>query len=646
MCGIAGLCDPSRAGDADYLQVTARNMGEALAHRGPDGDGVWVDVSAGTAFAHRRLAIIDVSPTGAQPMISACGRYVITYNGEVYNFAELRTELESVGHRFRGASDTEVILEGCARWGIEPTVRRLVGMFAMAIWDRQTRCLTLVRDRLGIKPLYYSQNGKQLVFGSQPKALRAAGNWTADIAGEAITAFLRFGYVPAPLSIHRGVAKLSPGTILKFDANGVCSLARYWDIRQVAIDGLTVRSHSVLGDREAEDQLDRLLRDAVRLRMISDVPLGAFLSGGIDSSTVVALMQAQSNRPIKTFSIGFDDQRYDESAYAAAVARHLGTEHTAFVVEPDHAIETIPHIPDWYDEPFADSSQIPTYIVSKLARRHVTVSLSGDGGDEVFAGYNRYRWAPRLWRGISFAPKHLRRVLAAAIESVPPGVWDSVAAGLPARIRISQGSDKARKVAALLAATDIDAVYQTLVSQWNDPSQISQTGAELATPLSDATLACDIPDAAERMQILDFMTYLPDDILTKVDRATMAVGLEGRVPLLDHRVVEFSWRLPPAMKVRGGQAKWLLKRVLARYVPESLTSRPKMGFGIPLAAWLRGPLRDWAEDLLSPQALADDGIFRIDPIRAIWQGHLQATRSAEYQLWPILMFQAWRRRWR
>lgn len=645
MCGIAGIRDSSLVGAADALRTTAQAMGDVLAHRGPDGDAVWIDAEAGTALAHRRLAIIDLSPTGAQPMTSACGRYVITYNGEVFNFAELRADLDAAGHRFRGTSDTEVILEGFARWGLEPTIRRMVGMFAFAVWDRQTRRLSLVRDRLGIKPIYYMQDGNRFLFGSELKALRAAGGWAPDIDTNAVAGLMRYGYVPSPLSIYRGVAKVPPGTILTLEPGGAVSLSRYWDIRRVAIDGLAARAHATLSDRDAEDQLDALLRDAVRLRLISDVPLGAFLSGGVDSSTVTALMQVQSNRSVKTFSIGFRDKTYDESRYADAVARHLGTDHTSFVVEPEHLIDVIPRIPDWYDEPFADSSQIPTFIISRLTRRHATVALSGDGGDEVFAGYNRYFWAPRIWNGISVMPKRLRRAASALIGSVPPRVWDGAAAALPDGLRFSQTSDKARKIAALLDANDLAGAYRVLVSQWDDPSQIVPAGREPNTPLSDATIARDVADPAERMQLLDFMTYLPDDILTKVDRATMAVGLEGRVPLLDHRVVEFSWRLPLAMKVRNGQGKWLLKRVLARYVPEALTSRPKMGFGIPIGTWLRGPLRDWAEDLLSAAALEEGGIFHADPIRQLWQAHLSGAVAAHYRLWPILMFQAWRRRW-
>lgn len=641
MCGIAGIWDPNGVA----LEVTARAMADAVRHRGPDGDGVWVDREAGVALAHRRLAIIDLTPTGAQPMASANGRYVITFNGEIFNFQDLRGELGAAGQHFRGTSDTEVILEGCVRWGIDATIRRLVGMFAFALWDRDERRLHLVRDRLGIKPLYYLQRAKRLLFGSELKALRAAPGWRPDIDRSAVVGFLRHGYVPSPLAIYQDVAKLPPGSHLTVDAGGTATLGRYWDVRQVAAQGLAVAERTPLSAGEAEERLDSLLREAVRLRMIADVPLGAFLSGGIDSSTVVALMQAQSTRPVKTFSIGFREAGYDESGHARAVAQHLGTDHTELIVEPRHALDTIPRIAEWYDEPFADSSQIPTFLVSELARRHVTVALSGDGGDELFAGYNRYFWGTRLWNAARSIPHPLRKGLAGAIHRAPVGLWDGLGSILPGRFCPPQLGDKLRKVAILLAAAGPDAIYRSLVSQWDDPLDIVGDGTEPATPLWDAAMAQTVPGFMERMQLLDFMTYLPDDILTKVDRATMAVSLEGRVPLLDHRVVEFAWTLPRSLKVGGGAGKWLLKRVLGRYVPPALTERPKMGFGVPIDSWLRGPLRDWAEDLLSPAALMADGIFRVEPIRALWQAHLSGAVAGQYRLWPVLIFQAWRRRW-
>jgi len=619
-------------------------MADAIRHRGPDGDGVWLDAGAGLALAHRRLAIIDLTPTGAQPMSSADGRYAITFNGEIFNFQELRRELAAAGVNFRSTSDTEAILEGCVHWGIEPTIRRLVGMFAFALWDRRERRLHLVRDRLGIKPLYYLQRGPLFLFGSELKALRAVPGWTPEIDRNAVVGFLRHAYVPSPLTIYQGVAKLPPGSHLILGVDGKVTLSRYWDVRQVAIDGIATSQRSPLSAAEGEERLDVLLREAVRLRMIADVPLGAFLSGGIDSSTVVALMQAQSARAVKTFSIGFRESGYDESGHAGAVARHLGTDHTEFIVEPRHALGTIPKIADWYDEPFADSSQIPTFLVSELARRHVTVALSGDGGDELFAGYNRYFWGTRLWSWARGVPLPLRKGLARAINSVPGGGWDGLGAVLPGRFRPPQLGDKVRKVAGLIGSPGPDAIYRALVSQWDDPQQVIRHGTEPPTPLWDGSVADQVPAFMDRMQLLDLMTYLPDDILTKVDRATMAVSLEGRVPLLDHRVVEFAWTLPRALKVGGGGGKWLLKRVLARYVPPALTERPKMGFGVPIESWLRGPLRDWAEALLSPAALKADDMFRPEPIRDLWTAHLRGA-AEQYRLWPVLMFQAWRQRW-
>lgn len=645
MCGIAGVWDSGAAGASSRLESTARAMADAIRHRGPDGDGVWVDGGAGLALAHRRLAIIDLTPTGAQPMASANGRYHITFNGEIFNFHDLRRELVAAGLNFRGTSDTEVILEGCVHWGISATIQRLVGMFAFALWDSQERRLHLVRDRLGIKPLYYLQRGPRFLFGSELKALRAASGWTPEIDRDAVIGFLRHAYVPAPLTIYQNVAKLPPGTHLAVERDGRTSLSRYWDVRQIAVEGIAKAERSSLSPDEAEERLDTLLREAVRLRMISDVPLGAFLSGGIDSSTVVALMQAQSTRSVKTFSIGFRERGYDESSHAGAVAQHLGTDHTELIVEPQHALETIPKIADWYDEPFADSSQIPTFLVSELARRHVTVALSGDGGDELFAGYNRYFWGARLWNAARTMPYPVRKAVAAAINAVSSGAWDGLGGMLPRRIRPPQLGDKLRKVAGLLAANGPNAIYRSLVSQWDDPERIACSGAEPPTPLWDPTVTAGIPGFMERMQLLDFMTYLPDDILTKVDRATMAVSLEGRVPLLDHRVVEFAWTLPRTLKVRGNAGKWLLKRVLARYVPATLTDRPKMGFGVPIESWLRGPLRDWAEDLLSPAALGDGGLLRSGPIRELWKAHLSGATASHYRLWPILVFQAWRRRW-
>ncbi len=645
MCGIAGLIDRRAGTPAAALGATARAMADAIAHRGPDGSGVWVDESAGVGLGHRRLSIIDLSETGAQPMVSASGRYVISYNGEVFNFLDLRRELEAAGDRFRGGSDTEVMLAGFARWGIEATAKRLIGMFALALWDRETRRLTLVRDRLGIKPLYYLVRDDLLLFGSELKALRAAPGWRPTLDRDALVGYLRHNYVAAPHSIYAEVKKLPPGHILTLDPGQAPHLTPFWDMREVARAGLAASRRTTLSDAEAVERLDALLRDSVRRRMLADVPLGAFLSGGIDSSTVVALMQAESNRPVKTFSIGFNEAAYDESPHARAVAAHLGTEHTEFMVEPRHALDVIPKLAEWYDEPFADPSQIPTYLVAAMTRKHVTVALSGDGGDEVFAGYNRYFWADSLWRKLGKLPRGLRRAGACAVRQVAPATWDALFRLAPRRWRPPQPGDKMHRFADVLACPGPDAIYRRLVSQWVEPGEVATGGREPLGPLWDDTVAAEIPDFIARMQFLDTVTYLPDDILTKVDRATMAVSLEGRVPLLDHRVVEFAWSLPRHFKLREGRSKWILRQVLARYVPDRLVERPKMGFGVPIDAWLRGPLRDWAQDLLDPRTLRADGLIRPEPVERLWREHQSGAVNWQYPLWVVLMFQAWRRRW-
>ncbi|HUZ77929.1 MAG TPA: asparagine synthase (glutamine-hydrolyzing) [Chloroflexota bacterium] len=643
MCGIAGAW--YRAGEhADALSSTAERMMLSLAHRGPDDRGTWLDAPAGLALAHTRLAIVDLSPAGHQPMISASGRYVISYNGEVFNFKELRHELERQGHAFRGSSDTEVILEGCAAWGVQSTVERLIGQFAFGLWDREQRTLHLVRDRLGIKPLYYAASGNSCFFASELKALRAAPGFPATIDPAAVAEFLRYGYVPTPRSVYAAARKLPPGHLLAIDAAGAMTLTRYWDVERLSGEG---QAHpEELRDTEVVDALDSLLRDAVGRRMVADVPLGAFLSGGIDSSLVVAQMQAQSARPIRTFTVGFEEQGYDEAQQARAIATELRTDHTELYVSPREARDVIPNLPDYYDEPFADSSQIPMFLVSQLARRHVTVSLSGDGGDELFAGYNRYFWATRILRQSRRFPRRLRRVGARMIRSVSPAAWNTLAAPVAAPLHLPAVGDKAHKVAAILAEDGLPGIYRCLTEHW--PSGIALADPSLADAGRDETsnAVADWPvQGVAGMQLRDQLTYLPDDILTKVDRASMAVALEARVPLLDHRLVELSWRLPPEMKVRDGRGKWALRQVLARYVPPALWERPKMGFGVPLGAWLRGPLRPWAEDLLDERRIAGEGILQPAPIRQCWAEHLAGERNWHSQLWDVLMFEAWLRRW-
>ena len=641
MCGFAGFIDLARRTPEEILLARAEGMAARLYHRGPDGDGVWTDAGAGLALGHRRLAILDLSSTGYQPMASADGRHVIVYNGEVYNFSELRAELEVEGVAFRGSCDTEVVVEAIAAWGLERALGRMVGMFALALWDKAERVLYLARDRLGIKPLYWGACGGHFLFASGIKALRAHPAWTAGVDLEALATYLRFGYVPSPRSIYTGISKLDPGTFLTLREGGEAEIQRYWDLREITSS--TCARQGDLDDTEAADQLDDLLRHAVKGRMAADVPLGAFLSGGVDSSTVTALMQAQSSHPVKTFSIGFSESAFDESSEAAAVARHLGTDHTELIVSPADARAVIPHLPDIYDEPFADSSQIPTYLVSRLARGQVSVALSGDGGDEIFAGYNRHRLAAGPWPRLERVPLALRRLASSSLRGLPPALWDFLFSLSPKRLRHVLTGDRMHKLALVLSSANGADLYGRLVSQWPDPeSLVIEDAREGERIWDDPELVRDLPDLMARMRYMDTVGYLPDDILTKLDRASMAVSLEARVPLIDHRVAEFAAGLPPDMLIRDGCGKWLLRQVLHRYVPEKLVTRPKTGFGVPLDSWLRGPLRDWAEGLLSRSRLKEEGFFAPAPVRRAWKEHLSGRRNHQHKLWAVLMFQAWR----
>jgi asparagine synthase (glutamine-hydrolysing) len=644
MCGIAGIWDRRQKSTPAAVAAVAEAMTETLRHRGPDAGAIFADAGAWLALGHRRLSIIDLSPAGAQPMMSSCGRFVISYNGEIYNTAELRRELDAAGRRFRGHSDTEVIVEGAAVWGVEPTIRRLIGMFAIALWDRNERVLYLIRDRLGIKPLYWASFDDRILFGSELKALRADAGWTPELDRNSLSAYLRFAYVPAPHTIYRGVRKLPPGAILIVRERGVPELASFWSLAEVARSGQSARLD--LNEEEATRQLDALLRDAVGRRMVADVPLGAFLSGGIDSSTVVALMQAQSPRPVRSFSIGFREPGFDEAPHAAEVARHLGTDHTELYISPDHALSVIPNLATTYDEPFADSSQIPTFLVSEMTRRHVTVALSGDGGDELFGGYTRYFHGCTLARLAKGLPQPARSLAAAGVRAVSPAAWSALGAAIPESIRPTQLGTKMRKLAGVLAGEpETGVIYRHIVSQWAEPEDTVIGGTEPDGPLDDRRVREVVPDFIERMQYLDMVTYLPDDILTKVDRASMAVSLEARVPLLDHRVVAFSWMLPCSMKAADGVGKRLLRRVLNRYIPRELIERPKMGFAVPIQDWLRGPLRPWADPLLDERRLADEGIFHPEPIVKRWREHLARSHDWHDSLWAVLMFQAWKERW-
>jgi asparagine synthase (glutamine-hydrolysing) len=630
MCGIAGLIDNSAA-SGDIVR-RAQAMGDALAHRGPDGAAVWTDHEAAVALAHRRLAIVDLTPAGAQPMISSDGRWVICYNGEVYNAESIARRGDMSGLKRRGTSDTEIIVESVARRGLDRTIADLNGMFAIALWDRATRSLHLVRDRLGIKPLFYANTPGGFCFASELKSFSAAG-FRFDLDPASLAGFLRLGYVPAPYSIYRGVAKVLPGEIVSFQAGREPARRHYWNIETVARLGLQNPYRGT--DAEAEDALNNLLTDAVSLNLISDVPLGAFLSGGIDSSTIAAMMVMAGRGPVRTFSIGFPDFGFDESPHARAVARHLGTNHEELVVTAHDALSVVPQLTEMYDEPFADSSQIPTHAISRMTRARVTVALSGDGGDELFAGYNRHAFAAGRLRQM---PGVLRRVMAGTLNAVPGGAVDMMARMLPSSLRPGQAADKIRKLAKVLPLEG-EAAYEHLVSQWLEP--IASGASE--RPLDRPSIGADA-GLLERMQLWDMSTYLPDDILQKVDRASMAVALEVRPPLLDHRIVEFAWSLPRRMRIRDGETKWLLRRVLDRYVPRPLVSRPKAGFAIPLASWLRGPLRDWATDLLDPRTVGG-GQLDVEPIGRLWAEHLGGAHNRSYALWPILMFESWRRRW-
>lgn len=645
MCGIAGFLDDLVDRPTEQIETLLRRMTDTLVHRGPDGQGVWIDAQAGIALGHRRLSIIDLSPTGAQPMSSGCGRYVLSYNGEVYNFQDLRLELETQDRRFRGHSDTEVIAEACSAWGVEETAARLNGIFAFAIWDRQTRSLRLVRDRLGVKPLYWAATQGVFLFGSELKALRAHPGWTPEIDREALAAFFRHGYVPGPRSIYRDVCKLQPGSILTVAAGRPPEIETYWSARAIAVEGCSRRAEH-LSPEQAVDSLEQLLKDAVGRQMIADVPVGSFLSGGIDSSIVTALMQAQSMRKVRTFSIGFDDTQYNEAEHAKAVAAHLGTDHTELYAAPAYARDAIPSIPDWFDEPFADSSQLPTYLVAKMTREQVTVALSGDGGDELFAGYNRYYWADAIWRRIGRLPRVMRMAASGTIGAIPAEGWDRLATLTGSRRVPRLLGDKLHKIAAILPIRDQDDLYRQLVSYWDDPNTVVLGAEEFRGVLWDETVRIDLPQFIDRMQFYDTVTYMPDDILTKVDRTSMAVSLETRVPLLDHRVAKFAWNLPASLKLRDGKSKWLLRQVLYRHVPERLIERPKMGFGVPIGNWLRGPLRPWAESLLEPSRLRREGMLNPDPIQRKWREHLSGRRNWQYQLWTVLMFEAWMERWR
>lgn len=644
MCGITGFFETRQKRDRAGIGVVGQAMNTALAKRGPDDEGGWQDPEIPLFLGHRRLSIIDLSEGGHQPMESASGRYILTYNGEIYNFHELGAELTALGVNFRGRSDTEIMLAAFEQWGLNQALQKLNGMFAFALWDRQAGVLHLIRDRMGKKPLYVGWSGACLAFASELKALRAHPDFVPQVNRNALALYMRYACVPAPFSIYDGVWQLPAGCRVTLDLRSLSagsdltsSFEPYWHHPRIVEEARARQQNP--GDDEAVAHFEKLLTDAVRARMVSDVPLGAFLSGGIDSSTVVALMQLQAPRPVKTFCIGFAEQGFDEAAHAKKIAGHIGTEHHELYLKPRDALDVIPLLPEIYDEPFADVSQIPTYMVARFARKQVTVALSGDGGDEMLGGYLRHYTAPALWKRIGWLPRRIRESAANAIAALPTARWDALVPTHP------QCGERLHKIAELLPLGGPDEIYRHLVSQWPDPAALVTGGAEPQIPLLDPAWQPKGLNFAERMMYGDALSYLPNDVLTKVDRASMAVSLEARAPLLDRSLFEYAWSLPLQMKIRNGQGKWLLRRVLARHMPEELFERPKQGFTVPIGDWLRGPLKGWAEDLLSEKRLVREGYLNAPLVRAIWQEHCAGKGRHAHKLWTVLMFQSWRQHW-
>jgi len=658
MCGITGIF-----GNPQHLEFehSVQRMTDSLHHRGPDDSGIWVNEESHIALGHRRLSVLDLSPAGHQPMQSSCGRYVIVFNGEIYNHLELRQQLEAVNQQpteWRGHSDTETLLAGFSQWGVEGTLRRSVGMFAIALWDKDERNLYLARDRMGEKPLYYGWCNGAFIFGSELKALKQCPDFSNAVSRDALSLYLRHCYVPAPYTIYQDIYKLEPGCLLCISLpatakapldtpSASCNYSgleiyRYWSLHEKVMDG---QSSSSKDEKESLASLESILKDSIQLQSVADVPLGAFLSGGVDSSLIVALMQSQTSRPVKTFTIGFEEAGYNEAGYAKAVAEHLKTEHTELYLSAHQAMDVIPLLPQMYDEPFADSSQIPTYLIAQMAKQNVTVALSGDAGDELFGGYNRYLWGPKIWKKISLLPYGVRQKVIHGLVNLS-GMFGADQQGinrlLPKHLQVVLLGEKLEKLGHRLEfVKNIDDLYYSLVSEWRSPEDIVINGKEPGTLLTNKSEWPNLQAPEHQMMYLDAMTYLPDDILCKVDRAAMSVSLETRMPMLDHRVIEEAWAMPLNMKIRNGQGKWALRQILYKYIPRELIERPKQGFSIPLGEWLWGPLRDWAENLLDPDRLQREGFFRHELIQKKWIEHLSRKRNWQNQLWTVLMFQAW-----
>lgn len=657
MCGLTGIFCSTYS---ENIFEKVSKMTSVLSHRGPNDKGIWFDQNI--ALGHRRLAILDLSVSGSQPMKSECGRYVLVYNGEIYNHLNIRNklEIEGIAPKWRGHSDTETLLVAIKSWGLDKTLTETHGMFALALWDKKMKTLSLARDRMGEKPLYWGWAGKDFIFGSELKALQAHPNFQKNICSKALLQYLRFMYIPAPRCIYTSIFKLEPGTILLVNGDPPTtesnepirpgenyeniSIHKYWNYDEEISRGSL---NPIKDDSEAVSTTSKILSKAVKGQMISDVPLGAFLSGGIDSSTIVALMQEQSQRPIKTFTIGFEENDLDESSHAAKVAKHLGTDHNEIFITDSEARDVIPNLTWLYDEPFADSSQIPTYLVCQSARQHLTVALSGDGGDEIFGGYNRHIFGPKLWRGLSFLPNNMRKIIAYIIQMFPESAWDRLG-GVYNLFR--SGSMGISNVGAkthifgesLKLIENFDDFYRNMVSVWIEPEKLlKENVTEPVSQLDDIIPNLVMKNSADIMMYQDIRSYLPDDILCKVDRASMGVSLETRAPFLDKDVISLSTRLPINMKIKKGQGKWVLRQVLNKYVPQNLFDRPKSGFAIPIGAWLRGPLRDWAESLLSNERFIEDGTFNIEAINNQWKEHLSGHKDNSKKLWVILMFQAW-----